>query len=61
LGSVWGGLLMAILVYWVTISNFLVFFELPYNAIPFWSFLGMVWAYAQTLEKDIQTAESVKI
>ncbi len=52
LRSVWGGLLVACLVYWVTISNFLVFLELPYNAIPFWSFLGMTLAYLHTLEKD---------
>ncbi len=61
LRSVWGGLLVAILLYWTTISNFLVFFELPYNAIPFWSFFGFVWAYAQVLEKDAETADSVKI
>jgi len=51
---------MPILVYWAAISNFLVFFELPYNAIPFWSLLGMVWAYAEALEKK-QAEDSVRI
>lgn len=50
--SIWGGLLITILVYWVTISNFLVFFELPYNAIPFWGLLGMTFAYLRSLEKQ---------
>lgn len=49
--SVWGGLLVASLMYWIGISNFLVFLELPYNAIPFWTFFGMTFAYYQTLEK----------
>ncbi|MCB9757502.1 MAG: O-antigen ligase family protein [Candidatus Omnitrophica bacterium] len=52
LRSVWGGLLVGCLVYWVTISNFLVFLEFPYNAIPFWTFWGMTLAYLHTLEKD---------
>jgi hypothetical protein len=52
LHSVWGGLLVACMVYWVTISNFLVFLELPYNAIPFWFLGGMTLAYLHALEKD---------
>lgn len=47
--SVIGGLLLAALVYWAMIANFLVFFEFPYNAIPFWTLLGMTWAYAHSL------------
>ncbi|HOW35828.1 MAG TPA: O-antigen polymerase [Candidatus Omnitrophota bacterium] len=45
-----GGLLVAVLVYWLAIANFLVFLELPYNAIPFWSFFGVAWAYAESLK-----------
>jgi hypothetical protein len=37
--------LTAIVLYWLTIANFLITFELPYNAIPFWTFFGMVLAY----------------
>lgn len=40
-----GGLLVAALVYWLTISNFLVFLELPHTAIPFWSLFGLTFAY----------------
>lgn len=48
--SIWGGLLIAILLYWVLIANFLVFLELPHNAIPFWTLLGMSAAYADRLK-----------
>ncbi len=41
-----GGLLMSAILYWMVIANFLVFLELPYNAIPFWSFLGATVAFA---------------
>ncbi len=51
--SVWGGLLVACLVYWVGVSNFLVFLELPYNAIPFWTFFGMTLAYLHKLENGV--------
>ncbi|HLD69861.1 MAG TPA: O-antigen ligase family protein, partial [Candidatus Omnitrophota bacterium] len=40
-----GGLLVASLVYWIVISNFLVYLEVPHTAIPFWSLLGVVCAY----------------
>jgi len=48
--SIWGGLLVACLMYWIGISNFLVILELPYNAIPFWTFFGMTVAYGHALE-----------
>ena len=51
LKSVWGGLLLASLFYWIGLANFLVVLEFPYNAIPFWTLLGMTWAYAENLEK----------
>lgn len=50
LKSVEGGLLMAILLYWLGLANFLVFLELPYGAIPFWSLFGMTAAYLKHLE-----------
>ena len=37
-----GVFLISILVYWLIIANFMVILELPYFAIPFWSFLGIV-------------------
>lgn len=51
LKSVWGGLLLASLFYWIGLANFLVVLEFPYNAIPFWALLGMTWAYAENLER----------
>ncbi len=45
LRSLVGVLLASLLIYWLTIANFLVFLELPYNAIPFWSVFGIVLAY----------------
>jgi O-antigen ligase len=50
LKSVEGGLLMAVLMYWLGLANFLVFLELPYSAIPFWSLFGMIAAYLKHLE-----------
>jgi len=41
-----GLLLSSILVYWLALAGFLVVLELPYQAIPFWSLFGMVFAYA---------------
>lgn len=38
-------LLCAALIYWLVAANFLVILELPYNAIPFWSLLGVTLAY----------------
>lgn len=40
-----GIFLMTIFVYWMTIANFLVFLEFPYNAIHFWGLLGMTLAF----------------
>jgi len=45
--SVTGILLCAILIFWIVVANFLLIFELPYNAIPFWTLLGMALAYLQ--------------
>ena len=33
------------------LANFWIVLEFPYNAIPFWTLLGMTWAYAENLEK----------
>ncbi len=46
-----GALLISVLFYWMTISNFLVFLEFPHNAIPFWTFLGMTIAFCGKLKK----------
>ncbi|MFA7677279.1 MAG: hypothetical protein WCY34_03830, partial [Candidatus Omnitrophota bacterium] len=43
--SVTGILLCGILINWMVAANFLVILELPYNAIFFWSLLGMTLAY----------------
>lgn len=40
-----GIFLMTIFVYWMTIANFLVFLEFPYNAVHFWGLLGMTLAF----------------
>ena len=40
-----GILLGANLLYWVILANFIVLLELPYFAIPFWSFYGLTYAY----------------
>jgi len=39
-------LLSAVLLNWMVAANFLLIFELPYTAIPFWLIMGMTWAYA---------------
>jgi hypothetical protein len=52
LRSVPGIFLMAIFVYWLILANFLVFFEFPYNAIPFWTLLGMTIAYCRRLQDN---------
>ncbi len=41
--------LMSLFVYWMTFSNFLLCLELPYQAIPFWSLLGMTVAYCKSV------------
>ncbi len=47
-----GGLLVAGLVYWIVISNFLVYLEVPHTAIPFWGFLGVVCAFWRDCIKE---------
>lgn len=59
--SIWGGLLLTALVYWAMITNFLVFLEFPYNAIPFWTLLGMTWAYAGQLDRQSPGIEQPKV
>jgi hypothetical protein len=49
-----GIFLMTIFVYWMTIANFLVFLEFPYNAIHFWSLLGMTLAFYQDQLKRVK-------
>ncbi len=49
--SMEGLLLLSILIYWLVLSNFLVVLELPYQAIPFWTLFGMIFAYLYK-EKD---------
>ena len=43
-----GILLISILIYWAIITNFLVILEMPYNAIPFWTLVGMTVAYSKS-------------
>jgi len=50
MNSVEGGLLVAILMYWFILSNFLVILEFPYNAIPIWTIFGISWAYRKQLK-----------
>ena len=53
-----GILLLAVFVYWVVIANFLVFLEFPYNAIPFWTLLGMTLAYREDQKNKIRAANT---
>jgi hypothetical protein len=47
----WIGILLSgIIIYSLAIANFLVYFEFPYNAIPFWTLFGMMYAYLHELE-----------
>ncbi|MBN3040111.1 MAG: O-antigen ligase family protein [Candidatus Omnitrophica bacterium] len=46
------GFLFAALLSWLVIGNFLVILELPYNAICFWSLLGMTLAYINGKKKS---------
>jgi hypothetical protein len=39
--SLSGIIMVSILLYWLVVANFLVVLELPYQAIPFWSFWGL--------------------
>ena len=54
LKSVTGILLASIFIYWLTMANFLVFLEMPYQAIPFWTLWGMYLAYMKS--QAIKTA-----
>ncbi|MDP2652737.1 MAG: O-antigen ligase family protein [Candidatus Omnitrophota bacterium] len=47
--SIVGGLLVSVLIYWFMLAQTLVFLELPYTAITFWSLLGITAAYARPL------------
>jgi len=41
-----GILISSVLLYWFCLANFIVLFELPYFAIPFWTMCGFTLAYA---------------
>ncbi len=43
--SLEGLLAVSILIYTIVLANFLVVLEMPYQAIPFWSWLGIILAY----------------
>lgn len=45
-----GIFLVSILTYWLIAANFLVCFELPFFAIPFWSLFGLIYAYSIQLK-----------
>lgn len=49
--SIAGGLMMSAVVFGLMSANFLLFFEVPYLAIPFWYVFGVTAAYAQWLAK----------
>jgi hypothetical protein len=48
-----GVLLCAVLMNWIVSASFMPVLELPYKAIPFWSCLGMVFAYLKIKESQI--------
>lgn len=48
-----GILLSAALIYWMVMAGFAVVFEIPYQAIPFWSLLGMTIAYQKGLTSSV--------
>lgn len=45
--SIYGLLLCGALLSWLTAANFMLIFELPYHAIPFWSLFGMSLAFVK--------------
>jgi hypothetical protein len=47
--SVIGILLSAAIINWLVATNFLLIWELPYTAIPFWSIVGITFAYFHDL------------
>jgi hypothetical protein len=56
--SVEGALLVAILIYWLVLSNFLVILEFPYNAILFWSLFGITCAYRDGLQRPLNNSKA---
>ncbi len=44
----WGMILLSPLVYWMVVANFVLFLEFPYQAIPFWSYFGMLMAHVNS-------------
>jgi len=52
--SMIGILMCSIFIYWLTLANFSVVLELPYQAIPFWSLWGISWAYLLSKKKSIE-------
>jgi len=44
--SLKGILLLSAMVYWMTMANFLLIFELPHYAIPMWTMFGLALGYA---------------
>jgi len=55
--SMKGILICTILIYWFSMANFLVFLELPYEAIPFWCLFGMAFAYSHEHKNKVSTAK----
>lgn len=51
--SMEGSFLVSGLIYWLVLSNFFVILELPYNAIVFWTLLGVSFAYRDVLREKI--------
>ncbi len=47
--SLGGVALISILVYWTVVANLLVVWELPQQAIAFWSLFGLTYAYTNRL------------
>ncbi len=49
-GRTTGILLVSILAYWLVVANFLVTYELPFFAIPFWSLMGLTVGYYRDIQ-----------
>jgi len=54
--SITGVLLCGILINWLVSANFLVFLELPYNAVLFWTLFGMTFAYLMSSQRGTNKA-----
>ncbi|MFA5059059.1 MAG: hypothetical protein WC676_00330 [Candidatus Omnitrophota bacterium] len=52
-GSMVGIMLSTIIFEWLVAANFLVIFEMPYFAIPFWSLFGIMLAYYDSQKKKL--------